>query len=353
MRYLSVIAAPATACHAPRHVNKPAPAPRRAIVFCILPEDLAAEFHEPLRAHFAGDPSIEVVVEQRWRARRDAEDRRSSDEAEAARAAERRRIRAAEGRRAGDRRVLAVHADPPESLPALPAQVRDRLVFVRRLEPSSELLEDRDTARLIGRLQAGERGVFEVLYMRYFERVFTYLQMVYKSQHQAEDAAQHVFMQVFEQIHNYERRAQPFRAWLFRIVRNHAVSDLRRSGRLSVVEPDEVDRSRDEPVNEQYDEKVLGWLTDRELLLFIERLPLAQRQVLMLRYMLDLSNPEIALVLERSEDDVRQLHSRALAFLRSRLAAMGRTSERGGRHQMTGAHVYLPVLASRKSALNR
>jgi RNA polymerase sigma-70 factor (ECF subfamily) len=297
------------------------PQAQRQIVYCILPEDLAAEYHEPLRAHFAAHPGVEVVIEQRWRHRRLPDDRRGAVATELE-SSDRRRIRAIEGRRAGDRRVVVAHVDPPTDLPSLPEDVRERLVFVGRIEPTGDILEDRDTARLIGRLQAGDRGAFEAIYLRYFDRVYSYLRMLYASSHHAEDATQQVFVKLYEQIEHYERRSQPFRAWLFRIVRNYAISDLRRTGRLALVEPEEANNSRDEPVEDRYDDEILGWLTDRELLLFIERLPLAQRQVLMLRYMLDLSNGEIATVMERSVDDVRQLHSRALAFLRSRLAAL-------------------------------
>jgi DNA-directed RNA polymerase specialized sigma24 family protein len=76
---------------------------------------------------------------------------------------------------------------------------------------------------------------------------------------------------------------------------------------------------------------VLDWISDRELVLFVDRLPLAQRQVLLLRYMLDLTHAQIAEVLDRTPDDVRALHSRALRFLRTRLAALGRDARHGTR----------------------
>jgi RNA polymerase sigma-70 factor (ECF subfamily) len=300
---------------------------RRTIVYCILPEDLAAEYHEPLRAHFATDPGIEVIVEHRWRDRRGPAGRRApAPVADESRAQDRRRTRSAEGRRAGDLRTVVMHVDAPTELPSLPDDVRERLVFVGRLEPSSEELEDRDTARLVGRLQAGDSSAFEALYMRYFDRVFIYLQLLYRSAEQAEDGVQQVFVQVYEQIGRYERRTQPFRAWLFRIVRSHAISDLRRAGRVSIVDPLEAVRGPDESTGDQDDERVLGWLTDRELVLFIERLPLAARQVLMLRYMLGLSNAEVEAVLDRTRHDVLQLHAQALAFLRSRIGAPGGTA---------------------------
>jgi DNA-binding CsgD family transcriptional regulator len=63
----------------------------------------------------------------------------------------------------------------------------------------------------------------------------------------------------------------------------------------------------------------LDWLDDKRLLALIEQLPLAQRQVIVLRYMLELRAVEIATVLDRSPEAIRQLHQRAMRFLRQRL----------------------------------
>ena len=59
----------------------------------------------------------------------------------------------------------------------------------------------------------------------------------------------------------------------------------------------------------------------------MQRLPEPQRQVLALRYMLDLNFQEAAEALERTPDAVRQLHHRAIGSLRSQLAALGRRNE--------------------------
>jgi RNA polymerase sigma-70 factor (ECF subfamily) len=138
------------------------------------------------------------------------------------------------------------------------------------------------------------------------------------------------------------------RAWLFTIARNHSIEKLRRAKRLEVTDPADLDRKRED--HDGQERWVLGWISDRDLMLFVERLPLAQRQVLVLRFMMELSTKEIAEVLERTEVDIRGLQHRALAFLRDRLAAVGRDS-RGQRARTVRRLRQAPVLRFRRFAL--
>jgi RNA polymerase sigma-70 factor (ECF subfamily) len=194
--------------------------------------------------------------------------------------------------------------------------------------------EDLDTARLVTRLQAGEDEAFEHLYLRYFDRVYAYLRVSLRDAHEAEDAAQQVFLKLYEALPRYERRHQPFRAWMFTIARNEAVDRLRKRGAVDVEDPAALSRRRDSAANHE----ALGplrWMSDDEMLLLIERLSPLQRQVLLLRYMMDLSCTEVAEVLGRSPESVRQLQHRALEFLRGRLQSLGRQpARRFARHPM-------------------
>jgi RNA polymerase sigma-70 factor (ECF subfamily) len=328
-------------------------APRRAITYCIVPEELADRLHELLRAHFA-DQAVEVVVEQRWRGRRRAGERRQEDAAGRRELTEeRRRIRGEGGRRVADRRATAISVEPL----LLPRKARahaDRLAFVEVLEPSEQQLEDRDTGRLVACIQAGAHEEFSELYRRYFDRVYSYLLVMLSDAHRAEDATQQVFLRVLETLPHYERRSQPFRAWLFVLVRNHAIDHLRQMHRMAPVEREELDRRSEEAGKDAEPElPVLDWISDRELTMFIERLPLSQRQVLVLRYMLDLSTDEIAVALSRSPTDVRKLNERALAFLRQRLTAVGREPrESVARSPWLRRGTQLRVIRSRRWALH-
>jgi RNA polymerase sigma-70 factor (ECF subfamily) len=213
-------------------------------------------------------------------------------------------------------------------------------------------LEDADTAALVARIQGGADEQFADLYERYFDRVYAYLRVLLRDSHEAEDAAQQVFTNVFEALPRYEKRAQPFRAWLFTIARNHGLKRLQQRARQEPVEEEALARhsAREQP-SEDMDLRVLGWISDSDLMLFLERLPVPQRQVLTLRFMLDLTTAEIAEVLERTPSDIRALQSRALRFLRQRLVAISRRSEARERSRITRRFRQAPVLRLRRFAL--
>jgi RNA polymerase sigma-70 factor (ECF subfamily) len=222
-------------------------------------------------------------------------------------------------------------------------------MFLECLEPSGLHAEDLDTGRLVTRFQSGETEAFADIYIRYFDRVYRYLKVVLTDAAEAEDATQQVFTRALEALPRYEHLGSPVRAWLFRIARNQGVDHLRRMNRLEPLDPEDLDRVRDEPSGEL---GTLDWITDRELVMFIERLPLPQRQVLMLRFTIGLSNREVATLLDRSPADVRMLQSRALRYLRERLEAVGRGGSYEGRSRMRRWPREAPVLRARRWSLS-
>jgi RNA polymerase sigma-70 factor (ECF subfamily) len=325
---------------------------RKAGVVCIVPPELAPKLRETLEEHFADDPEVTVVIERRKGERRKKGDRRKKDVGPPKGTEERRKIRNADGRRVGERRAALVPTDAPTGLPRKVRRYLGTTAFCERVEPSTEHVEDLDTARLVIRIQGGDRDAFAGLYSRYFDRVYGYLSVLLNDRHEAEDAAQQVFMQVLEALPRYERRQQPFRAWLFVAVRNLALYQLRKLRRVDATDPGDIDRDREVDAGNGADIAALDWISDQDLLLFVERLPVAQRQVLLLRFMLDLPSSEIAQILERSPEDVRMLQSRALRFLNSRLTAVGRVP----RGRQARSRQYLrqaPVLRGRRFALLR
>jgi RNA polymerase sigma-70 factor (ECF subfamily) len=141
-----------------------------------------------------------------------------------------------------------------------------------------------------------------------------------RDHHEAEDATHEVFLKMLLGLPRYELRSVPFRAWLFRIARNHLLDRMAQLSRVEAGQPAELSRLLDDraPVLERG-----PWppgLSDEEFVRLIQWLPLGQRQVLVLRFVFDMSFAEIATALDISESGARNLQRRAFAKLRPRLA---------------------------------
>lgn len=205
---------------------------------------------------------------------------------------------------------------------------------------------------LVSRFQSGDKEAFAKLYSLYFDRVYSYLRVVLGNG-DIDDAAQQVFIKVFEALPRYEHRGRPFAAWLFTVVRNHALLQRERTAREDVLAPAQINKRRERAsVVEEPELIALHWITDKDLLFLIKRLPLPQRQAVAMRCMLDFSNADIAAVLDRRPDDVRLLQHRAFSYLRDRLIALGRTPEQPrNRTPWRRRPRAAPVLRNRRFAL--
>ena len=281
------------------------------MLHCLVPRDLAGEVVEPLRAAFAEGPLTRVLVERRGARRRRGADRRA---ASVDFRTDRRRVRNAHGRRVAERRARACEAAAPQLPPELaPHAGRLRFVEVEPLDQTA--LDDADSARLVVRVQSGDREAFSEIYLRYFDAIYGYLRVALRDPHEAEDGTQEVFLQALRALPRYELRGQPPRRWLFRIARNHAIDRARRK-RPELEDPAVLEAGIEAP---QVEDELETFLSDATLIAHIERLPQAQREVLFLRYAAGFEAPEIAVMTQRTPAAVRQIHHRAIAELRRRL----------------------------------
>jgi RNA polymerase sigma-70 factor, ECF subfamily len=155
------------------------------------------------------------------------------------------------------------------------------------------------------------------LYTRYFDSVYGYLAVILQDHHAAEDVTQRVFVRALEKAQQFERRADAsFRAWLLGIARHEALNHRRKERRVEVLDPDVLGRHV-----ERTGAQSLEHSSDSDIARVVARLPLLQRQVIALHYQVGLPLVEIAVLMNRSPESVRQLHRRALLMLERRLSA--------------------------------
>jgi RNA polymerase sigma-70 factor, ECF subfamily len=153
---------------------------------------------------------------------------------------------------------------------------------------------------------------FAVLYDRYAQSVYRYFYSRVDSPADAEDLTAQTFLAALESLPRYRHRGY-FSAWLFSIARSKAMDHFRR--RKPQVELLETERS-DEP--DPFTRVAHGDEIAR-LLGLVRSLDEADRELIRLRYVADLSFAEISSLLGKKEDAVKKTLYRLLDRLQNQL----------------------------------
>jgi RNA polymerase sigma-70 factor (ECF subfamily) len=183
----------------------------------------------------------------------------------------------------------------------------------------ARLTEDAD---LILRAQRGDDDAYGMLVERYQTIAFRTAWLVCGDAGEAEDAAQEAFLKAHAALGRF-RPGAPWRPWLLRIVANEARNRRRSAGRRIHLAGRAAGALGTPPDDPGPEAAVLAGEQRGELAAALERLDDAQRQVVLLRYVLDLSEAECAAVLDCPPGTVKSRASRALTRLRGELEAAG------------------------------
>jgi RNA polymerase sigma-70 factor (ECF subfamily) len=163
------------------------------------------------------------------------------------------------------------------------------------------------------------------LFDRYGPVIFAYILKHVRSREDAEDLTLEVFTAALEKKTLSQLRPEEQLAWLKRVTHNKLIDAYRKAQHRRNVNIDifaEVLYDNDEP-----EQVVLQREVDLRLHQHIQQLPAFQQQLLYLRYAHNLSAAEIGVVLNKSEDTIRQQLSRTRKLLR---ASYLRQEQKGG-----------------------
>ena len=129
-----------------------------------------------------------------------------------------------------------------------------------------------------------------------------------------------MFLRAFRGIATFEGEPPAFRSWLFTIA-HHLVVDQRRFASRH-PRPVVLDRLP-EPVGGDAEDDAVRRLTLERLAAQLQLLTAEQRDVLLLRFVADLSLEEVAAAQGRSVGSVKAMQHRAIESVRRRLEEIG------------------------------
>jgi len=170
---------------------------------------------------------------------------------------------------------------------------------------------------LVERVQSGDVQLYGELVIRYEERLKRYGRKFLQRTEDIEDIVQDIFIKGFTHIQSFDTKKK-FSSWIYRIAHNAFINEMRTSKRIILSDFFEFDtlfphiRSR-----ESADDSALQQDMRDQIESMLSRLSVKYREVIILRFIEDLSYKEIADILKIPSQTVGARISRAKKEMRT------------------------------------
>lgn len=174
---------------------------------------------------------------------------------------------------------------------------------------------DVDFSPMLASAQTGSGTAFEDLYRLLAPAVAGYFRV--QGARDVEDLTSEVFLGVLRNIRTFSGSQEDFRTWVFSVAHRRLIDERRRIGRTPVV----VEADGDEPEGATSDaaEQALARMSSERVERLCAALAPAQRDVLLLRLLCDLTIEQVAVLLGKSVGSTKALQRRGLHALHRNL----------------------------------
>ncbi|MEL7590971.1 MAG: sigma-70 family RNA polymerase sigma factor [Anaerolineaceae bacterium] len=188
----------------------------------------------------------------------------------------------------------------------------------KKITPQKEPLTDENAVKLAVN---GDADAFSYIYEKNVTRIYNYIYYRIGSEDDAEDLTARVFHRAFGHIEKYQEKGVPFTAWLYRIAHNLTANWYRDTQRRKEIS---LEDQLDLPHQGEPPERQVERTQEKEILMkAIRRLPPDRQQLILLKYLEDLTNGEIAVIMGRTEGAIKSLYHRSLISLREEISSLG------------------------------
>ena len=182
-----------------------------------------------------------------------------------------------------------------------------------------------DEISIIKQVLGGDADAFEHIVKKYEKKVYNLALRYLKNRDDALDLSQEVFIQVYNNLAQFRGDSQ-FSTWIYRVTYNKCVDMLRKTQKLRrnvVMSTDDENFFETRDCRASIEEDYEGRETLVTVMKIIDTLPSEQRDVVILRYIKDLSYSQIADVLEIAEGTVKSRLNRARLKIKEQLKESG------------------------------
>jgi RNA polymerase sigma-70 factor (ECF subfamily) len=154
---------------------------------------------------------------------------------------------------------------------------------------------------------------FEKIYEYYFKKIYAYSLNRLANKELAEDITCEVFIRAVDGVKKFDTsKGIRFSSWLYRVAHNQIYDYFKKNKKEVQMDLHEHTAIDVDEGQEQYDNKIMSEHYQKKVAFIISKLKPKYQQVLSLKYYSELSNAEIAEVLDKKTTQVAVILHRAL-----------------------------------------
>lgn len=169
---------------------------------------------------------------------------------------------------------------------------------------------------IVAAAKKGDSASFGKLYDHYVKPIYRFIAVKVSIRQEAEDLTHEVFLSAWQKLPGFTFQGFPFSSWLYRIARNRVIDHYRT--RKQHADINEVDEGL-LGIIDSHEAGVDSSMSLKKIYAAMKELNADQQDVLVLRFVDDLSPKEIAEVLDKTEGSVRIIQHRAVEALKKKL----------------------------------
>jgi len=170
---------------------------------------------------------------------------------------------------------------------------------------------------IIERAVKRDEGAFGALYSGYQPQIYRFIFLKVRDRFEAEDMTHQVFLNAWRTINSYRDMGHPFSSWLYRIARNEVIDYYRTKKDVISLENMDPEIS---PVSADFSASAERGLDWEKVSAAVGSLKPVYQDVVIMRFVEDMSVAEVAAVVEKSEGAVKLIQHRAIEELKKNLS---------------------------------
>ncbi|MGE7663941.1 sigma-70 family RNA polymerase sigma factor [Peribacillus sp. NPDC097197] len=157
------------------------------------------------------------------------------------------------------------------------------------------MCDQTDLLNTINRFLNGETQAYNDLYERTIQTVYKNVHFLIDEKSEVDDVVQDVYIQIYKSLRKYDRE-RPFKPWLTGIVVK-TIQTYRRKRWMRLRISKKVEETKQVAIPD-FSNDIVEKISNRHLVDLVNQLPYKLKQVVILRYLNDYSQEEVARILD-------------------------------------------------------